>query len=152
MKETKGVKDLINMLNHALELENAAHLQYSSHAELISGLNAEPLIARLREIAEDELKHQKKLRTLIGDYLGGVPSMGIAETHSGEGKTVEQILEIAIKGEKEGVDFYTQIVEKVKLHKADLAYAFWTLEHEIRHFIMDEEEHIAELKVLLSQR
>lgn len=152
MKKTKGTNELIKMLNHALELENAAHLQYSSHAELISGLYAEPIIARLREIADDEVKHQKKIRSLIADYLGGVPSMGIAETHSGEGKTVEQILEIAIKGEKEGVDFYTQIVEKVKLHKADLTYAFWTLEHEIRHFIMDEEEHIAELNVLLSQR
>lgn len=152
MKETKGTKDLINMLNRALELENAAHLQYSSHAELISGLNAEPLIARLREIAEDELKHQKKLRTLIADYLGGVPSMGIAETRSGEGKRVEQILEIAINGEKEGIDFYTQIMEKIKTEKANLTYVFWTLEHELRHFIMDEEEHIAELKVLLSQR
>ncbi len=152
MKETKGTKELIKMLNHALELENAAHLQYASHAELISGLNAEPLIARLREIAEDELKHQKKLRTLIADYLGGVPSMGIAETRSGEGKTVEQLLEIAIKGEQEGIDYYTQIMEKIKTEKANLTYSFWTLEHELRHFIMDEEEHIAELKVLLSQR
>lgn len=152
MKITKGTKDLINMLNHALELENAAHLQYSSHAELISGLNAEPLITRLREIAEDELKHQKKLRTMIGDYLGGVPSMGTAETHPVKTGKIEEILQIAIKGEKEGVDFYTKILEKIKDEKANLTYAFWTLEHELRHFIMDEEEHIAELNVLLSQR
>ena len=152
MKETKGIKELIDQLNQALELENAAHLQYTSHAELISGLNAEPLIARLREIAEDELKHQKKLRTMIASYLGGVPSMGIAETHQLKTGKIEEILQVAIKGEKEGVDFYTKIMGKIKDEKANLTYSFWTLEHELRHFIMDEEEHISELSTLLSQK
>jgi len=48
---------LLKMLNHALELEYATYVQYLSHAELIDGENAEPLIERLKEIANDEKTH-----------------------------------------------------------------------------------------------
>jgi bacterioferritin (cytochrome b1) len=55
------------MLNKALELEHAARIQYLAHAELVAGLNAEPIIERLKEIAGDEEKHEQKFRTLIGN-------------------------------------------------------------------------------------
>ncbi|MEM3575320.1 MAG: ferritin-like domain-containing protein, partial [Candidatus Bathyarchaeia archaeon] len=64
---------ILELLNHALELEHAAFVQYLSHAEIVDGINAEPIIGRLKEIADDERKHQEKFRTLIG-LLGGVPS------------------------------------------------------------------------------
>ena len=140
-------KEIIKMLNQALELEHAAYAQYLSHAETIDGLNAEPIIARLKEIAQDEAEHQKKFRTLIGDFLGGAPSMSMAKTYPA--KTVKQILQINLKGEKEAVDVYVKILEKIKEAKASLPYEFFQLEHEIRHVIMDEQEHIAELKILL---
>ena len=140
-------KEIIAMLNQALELEHAAHVQYLSHVETIDGLNAEPIIERLKEIAGDEAEHQKKFRTLIGDYLGGVPSMGIAKTFSA--KTIKDILKINLKGEREAVDIYTKILEKLKEEKENFHYEYLKLEHEVRHVIMDEQEHIAELKVLL---
>ncbi len=140
--------EIIKLLNQALELEHAAYVQYLSHAEVIDGLNAEPIIARLKEIAGDEAKHQEKFRTLIGDFLGGIPSMGIAQTFPA--KTTKEILEVNLKGEKEAVDFYTRIMEKIKEEKENLPYEFLTLEHEVRHIIMDEQEHIAELKKLLA--
>ena len=74
-------KEILDMLNHALDMEHAANVQYLSHAEIVDGEYAEPIIARLKEIAGDEKGHQEILRTLIGD-LGGVPSMGMTETHS----------------------------------------------------------------------
>lgn len=140
-------EDLVKMLNQALELEHAAYAQYLSHAEVVDGLNAEPIIARLREIAQDEAEHQKKFRTLIGDFLGGIPSMGIAKTYPA--KTIKEILETNLRNEKEAVDFYTKILDKIKEEKAGLAYEYFQLEHEVRHVIMDEQEHIAELKILL---
>lgn len=143
-------KEIIDLLNQGLELEQAAYIQYLSHAELIEGLNAEPIIARLREIAEDEKEHQKKFRTLIGDYLGGTPSTKIAETF--EVKSIEEILRVNLKQEREAVDFYTQILKKINEEKKNLPYEFWTLEHEVRHIIIDEQEHIAELKILLGER
>lgn len=143
-------EEIIKMLNQALELEHAARVQYLAHAELVDGLNTEPLIARLREIADDEIKHEEKFMTLISDFLGGEPSMGMAETHPA--KTIKDILNVNLKDEKHAVNVYTGIMEKIKEMKENLPYEFLTLEHEIRHIIMDEQEHIAELKILLGLR
>ena len=140
-------KELVTMLNHALELEHAARIQYLAHAEIISGPGAEAVINRLTEIAADELKHEEIFRNLIGGYLGGEPSMGLAETH--QAKDRKKILEVNLKGEKDAIDFYEKIYQKVIENKKALKYEFETLEHGIRHVILDEQEHIVELSLLL---
>jgi len=140
-------EELLRMLNHALELEHAAYVQYLSHAELVDGENAEPIIERLKEIAGDEKNHQDKFRSLIG-MLGGVPSMKIAETHPA--KTIREILEQNLKDEKEAVDTYRKIHETVVKERGK-GYYDMILEHEIRHIIMDEQEHITELELLLGR-
>ncbi len=137
-------ESILKLLNNALELEHAAYAQYLSNAEIVDGLNAEPIIARLKEIAGDEEKHQEKLRTLIG-LLGGVPSMGMAETHPA--KDVKGILEQNLKDEKMAVDTYKGMLEAVR--KETTRYYDLLLDHEIRHIIMDEQEHITELELLL---
>ncbi|MCJ7769749.1 MAG: hypothetical protein MUO92_04695 [Dehalococcoidales bacterium] len=68
---------LIEMLNKALGMEHAAKIQYLSHAEIVDGINAEPIIARLKELANDEKSHEDTFREMIGAYLGGVPAMNI---------------------------------------------------------------------------
>ena len=145
----KVKKELAAMLNRALELEHAARVQYLAHAELISGLNAESIVERLKEIASDELKHEGIFRGLIGNYLGGEPSMGLAETHSA--KETVKILKVNLKGEKEAIDFYKQIYKKIVADKEALQYEFETLEHQVRHVIMDEQEHVTELSLLLGK-
>lgn len=143
-----GIKEeLLNMLNSALELEHAARIQYLAHAEQVKGQNAEPVIERLKEIASDEEKHEEKFRNLIGSYFNGIPTMKVAETH-GAGDTKE-ILEVNLKDEKTAIDFYKKIYRKAVDNKADLQYEFETVEHEIRHIILDEEEHVTELSLLL---
>jgi len=136
---------IIDLLNHALELEHAAYVQYLSHAEVVDGINAEPIIARLKEIADDEKKHQDEFRTLIG-ALGGVPSMEIAETHPA--KSIAEILEVNLKDEKIAVDTYRKILEELKKEKGK-GYYDHLLEHEVRHVLMEEQEHITELELLL---
>jgi len=120
-----------------------------AHAEMIKGVNAEKLIERLKEIASDEEKHEGKFRNLIGNYLGAEPTMDIAATHRAQ--ATQEILEINLKGEKEAVDLYKQIYQKVCDNKDQLQYEFETIEHELRHVIVDEEEHVAELSVLLAK-
>jgi len=142
-------KELIGMLNHALELEYSARIQYLAHAEAINGLGAEPLIERLKEIAGDELKHEGMFRELIAAYLGGEPVMTLAETFKAKGS--KEILEVNLKGEKDAVDFYKQIYQKVVDNKKSLQYEFETLEHQIRHVIIDEQEHVTELNLLLGK-
>lgn len=138
-------ESILNLLNHALELEHGAFVQYLSHAEIVDGINAEPIIERLKEIAEDEKKHQDKFRTLIG-LLGGVPSMGIAPTYPA--KDVKGILEQNLKNEKEAVDTYRGILEAFRKEKWQ-GYYDHLLEHEVRHILTEEQEHITELELLL---
>jgi len=138
---------LIGMLNRALQLEHAARIQYLAHAEMIKGINAEKVIERLKEIASDEEKHEGIYRNLIGNYLGGEPSMSLAQTHRAQ--ETKKILEVNLKGEKDAIDFYKQIYETVLDNKKSLPYCFTTLEHDIRHVIIDEEDHVTELSLLL---
>lgn len=140
-------KEIIDMLNHALELEHAARIQYLAHAELIKGINSESLIARLKEIASDEEKHEAIFRELIGNYLGGEPIMRLSETHNA--KEINEILEVNLQDEKNAIDFYKQIYEKVIGNKNSFQYEFEALEHQIRHVIVEEEEHVTELSLLL---
>jgi bacterioferritin (cytochrome b1) len=147
MTNIKG--ELVTMLNKALELEHAARIQYLAHAEQVKGIHAEPVVERLREIAKDEEKHEGKFRNLIGGYLDGEPSMGLAATHRAADES--GILEVNLKGEKEAIDYYKQIYKKVVENKDKLQYEFETLEHEIRHVIIDEEEHVSELSLLLGK-
>lgn len=135
---------IIKLLNHALELEHGAFVQYLSHAEIVDGINAEPIIARLKEIAGDEKGHQEKFREMIG-LLGGVPTMGIAPTY--KAKDIKQILEVNLKGEKEAVDTYRKILAELKKEKGK-GYYDHILEHEVRHILMEEQQHISELELL----
>ncbi len=145
-----GIKnELVALLNRALEMEHASCIQYLAHAEMIKGPNAEPIIERLKEIAADEQKHQDMLRNLIGGYLGGEPSMSLDKTYGG--KDTVEILEVNLKGEKEAIDYYKPIYQKLVENKKDLPYEFETLEHEIRHIIIDEQEHVVELSTLLGK-
>ncbi|MEM3437893.1 MAG: ferritin-like domain-containing protein [Nitrososphaerales archaeon] len=148
MEGIKAKEELIKLLNQALQLEHAARIQYLAHAELVDGLNAEPIIERLKEIAGDEKKHEDIFRKLIG-MLGGEPTMGMAETH--RAKTIQEILEVNLKDEKHAVDVYTGILKRINELKDSLPYEHLTLEHDVRHVIMDEQEHISELKILLAR-
>lgn len=73
--------------------------------------------------------------------------MGMAETHPA--KTIREILEVNLRDERHAVDVYLGIMEKIKEMKEELRYEFYQLEHNIRHIIMDEQEHISELKLLI---
>ncbi len=142
-------EDIIKLLNHALDLEHGAYIQYLSHAEIPDGPTCEPIIERLKEIASDEMKHAETFRNLIGGILFGVPSMGVAKTY--KAKTVKEILEVNLKGEKEAVDTYAAILKKLNANRDELPYEYMKLEHDVRHILMEEQEHISELKVLLAK-
>lgn len=140
-------KELMSLLNKALEMEHQAYIQYLSHAELVDGLISEPIEARLKEIAEDEEKHQKMLRNVIGKFFGGTPSIKMTEAHPAQ--SIVEILKANLKDEIEAVDMYSKLLQKLQEEKENLPYQYLKVEHEVRHILMDEQEHIAELKQLL---
>lgn len=142
-------QELVGMLNKALELEHAARIQYLAHAEKVKGIYAEKVVERLRELASDEEKHENKFRNLIGTYLESDVTMGISTTLKAE--KVEDILKVNLKNEKEAIDFYKQIYRKIVDNKDKFQYEFETLEHDVRHIVIDEQEHVVELTLLLGQ-
>jgi bacterioferritin (cytochrome b1) len=140
-------KVLVDMLNAALRLEHAARIQYLAHAEILSGKCAEKLVERIKEIAADEEKHEQMFRKLIGSYLDSVPTMDLAERHPA--KDLNEVLSVNMQDEKNAIDVYKRLYRKVVDSKEALQYEFETLEHDIRHVILDEEEHVVELKLLV---
>lgn len=140
--------ELAMLLNKALELEHAARIQYLAHAELVDGLGCEPIIARLREIAGDEQKHEGIFRTCLA-MLDAEPSMKMALTH--QAKETTEILKTNLKDERDAIDFYRGIYEKLKECRAELVYEYEYIEHELRHIISEEEEHAFELRTLLGE-
>jgi len=142
-------EDVIKMLNQCLELEHSARIQYLAHAELIKGPGAEKIIERIKEISSDEEKHEGIFRKLIGNFLDGEPSMNMAPAHKAQG--MEKIIAINLQNEKEAIDFYKQVYKKILDNKESFQYSFETLEHDIRHVIIDEQEHVTELSLLLGK-
>jgi bacterioferritin (cytochrome b1) len=142
-------KELVQMLNDGLKLEHAARVQYLAHAELLNGPCSEKVIERLKELASDEEKHETMFRELIGSYLGGVPTMDFADRHMATGQ--DEILKVNLQDEKNAIDFYKKIYRKIMDNKDALPYEFETLEHGVRHVIVDEQEHVAELSLLLGK-
>ncbi|MFQ3675974.1 MAG: ferritin-like domain-containing protein, partial [Endomicrobiia bacterium] len=104
-------KDIAEMINKAVELEYAARIQYLAHAEKVKGLNSEPIIERLKEIAGDELKHEEIFRTLVTNYLNSDVTTKIEKIN--DASEIKQILEVNLKGEKDAIDYYKQIYKKI---------------------------------------
>ena len=142
--------ELVTMLNEALKLEYAAYLQYVTYAELVKGLYAEKVIERLKELASDEAKHAEDFREMIASYLDSEPVMDLATTH--RAKYIDEILKVSLKDEKTAIDFYKKIYHKVVDNKENLPYVFETLEHKLRHIIIDEQEHVVELSLLFEEK
>lgn len=138
------IQELIDMINRALTMEHAAAVQYLTHAELIFGPESGPIMEQLREQAADEQKHAENLRTLIADYLKGIPSYDQAQTK--QATDYDQIINVNIASEKEAIVLYQQIYDKIKEIKVDLGHNYFTLEHDIRHILMEEAQHITELE------
>ena len=139
--------ELTDLLNLALRMEHSAAAQYLSHAEQITGLYAEPIISRLQDSGADELRHAGVLRNLLGDYLFAVPAMDMTPAQAG-GSAIE-IIHANISTEQEAITLYKKIHALILSGRADLEDIFEKLEREVRYILMEEQEHVAELRRLV---
>jgi len=120
----------------------------------LRGLEAPVIAARLEEITGDEWNHANAFRDLVSDYLDVTPpSSGLFDFAPSDARTVRKILEDNLRREHEGVDLYKQILAEIRgqlRHSPSvLPFGLEVLEHELRHIIIDEQEHIVELTRLL---
>jgi bacterioferritin len=139
--DKKDTKKAIESLNRILELELAGVVRYMHYSFMIFGHNRIPIVAWLRDQANESNAHA----VLAGEHitaLGGHPSLKIGallETHQHD---VNEILKEAHEHEKEGLQAYYELLELVT------DKSVW-LEEYARDQIAAEEMHLADIRKMM---
>ena len=116
---------------------------------LVKGITAKPIINRLKGIAGDHRRHQKKLRHLLGDYLGAVPSMKMGKTY--EADNINKILTTNLKFEKDTIDNYMKILAELNKEKSNLPYEFLKINFALERIVRKDQSHVSQLSKLLGE-
>jgi bacterioferritin len=108
-------KELIAMLNEAIELEYQAFIQYYYQSLQLKGMETEPLRKMLAAEAEAELGHAKALAERVV-ALGGEPSQKIAPVKIG--KNAKEMIRNNLEREAKAIALYRRLVKALH-HKED---------------------------------
>lgn len=123
---------LIDLLNEDLALEYSAAIQYIQHAATITGPEYQTVEAELLVHVTEEINHANMLAEQI-DYLGGVPTMEVAERYTD--KESKKMLAQDLAGERLAIKRYTErIGQAQELH-------LYGLEQVLKTILSQEEEH-----------
>jgi bacterioferritin len=134
-------EQVIVTLNRILELELAGLVRYMHYSFMIFGHNRIPIVAWLRDQAEESKTHATQAGEHITN-LGGHPSLKIGsllETHK---HNVDEILAEALAHEDEGLEEYRKLLKQVEGKSI-------MLEEYARDQIAAEEEHLAEIRKMM---
>jgi bacterioferritin len=132
---------VIATLNQILELELAGLVRYLHYSFMIFGHNRIPIVAWLRDQAQESQTHA----TLAGEHItnfGGHPSLKIGsllETHK---HNVDEILGEALEHEQLGLNEYYKLLSLV-------AGRSIMLEEYARAQIAAEDAHLAEIRKMM---
>jgi bacterioferritin len=136
----KDSQNIVDTLNRILELELAGVVRYMHYSFMIFGHSRIPIVAWLRDQANESTAHA----VLAGEHitsLGGHPSLKIGsllETHK---HSINDILDEAYSHEEEGLDEYRKLLDLVRDKNI-------MLEEYSRGQIAAEEQHLAEIRKL----
>jgi bacterioferritin len=139
--DAKTSSVVVGTLNRILELELAGLVRYLHYSFMIFGHNRIPIVAWLREQANEAQTHA----TLAGEHitnLDGHPSLKIGpllETHK---HNVDEILSEALEHEEQGLAEYHKLLELV-------AGKSVMLEEYARDQIAAEDAHLAEIRKMM---
>src|SRR5512140_3204061 len=101
-------KELIGLLNQAIELEYQAFLQYYYQSLKLKGMETAALREMLKEEADAELGHAKALAERVA-VLGGEPSMKIAPVKIGN--SPKEMIRYDLDREAKAIALYRKIVK-----------------------------------------
>jgi bacterioferritin len=131
---------LIELLNHDLELEYSAAIQYINHSAVMKGAAYGDVIKELKIHANEEIGHAMILADQI-DFLGGEPTVKVGEIRtSGEN---EEMLRQDLDGEEDAIMRYKARVEQAEGLKE------YALAQQLRNILAVEQEHAMDLKQAL---
>ena len=101
-------KELIGLLNQAIELEYQAFLQYYYQSLKLKGMETAALREMLKEEADAELGHAKALAERVA-VLGGEPSMKVAPVKIGT--SPKEMIKYNLDREGQAIALYRKIVK-----------------------------------------
>jgi bacterioferritin len=101
-------KELIGLLNQAIEIEYQAFLQYYYQSLKLKGMETAPLREMLAVEADAELGHAKALAERVV-ALGGEPSMKVAPAKIG--KSPKEMIRYNLEREAKAIALYRKIVK-----------------------------------------
>ena len=132
---------VIPALNHILELELAGVVRYMHYSFMIFGHNRIPIVAWLRDQANESSAHAVQAGEHITTF-GGHPSLKIGPLLETSKHDVNEILKEAYDHEKEGLKAYYGLLELVTGHSI-------LLEEYARDQIAAEEMHLADIRKMM---
>ena len=133
---------LIDLLNHDLELEYSAAIQYINHAAVMSGAAYGDIIKELNVHANEEIQHAMILADQI-DYLEGFPTVRVGEILTSEDN--EEMLRQDLAGEDDAIRRYRLRIEQAEELKE------FALAQQLRNILAVEQEHAMDLKQALGK-
>lgn len=136
------LKKLIELLNHDLELEYSAAIQYINHAAVMTGAAFGDIIKELKIHANEEIGHAMVLADQI-DYLGGSPSVNVGKILTSADNN--EMLEQDLAGEEDAIKRYKMRVEQAEQLKE------FALAQQLRTILAVEQEHAMDLKQALGK-
>ena len=133
---------LVELLNHDLELEYSAAIQYINHAAVMTGAAYGDIIKELKVHANEEIQHAMILSDQI-DFLGGAPTVDVGEVKTS--RENQTMLKQDLEGEEDAIRRY-----KVRIEQAEELKEF-ALAHQLRNILATEQEHAMDLKQALGE-
>lgn len=134
------IEKLLELLNHDLELEYSAAIQYINHSAVMKGAAYGDIIKELKIHANEEIAHAMILADQI-DFLGGEPTVKVGEIKTE--KENEKMLKQDLNGEEDAIRRY-----KIRIEQAEGLKEF-ALAQQLRNILATEQEHAMDLKQAL---
>jgi bacterioferritin len=133
---------LTELLNHDLELEYSAAIQYINHSAVMTGAAYGDIIKELKIHANEEIQHAMILADQI-DFLGGEPTVKVGDIKTS--RENQKMLRQDLEGEEDAIRRY-----KIRIEQAEELKEF-ALAQQLRNILATEQEHAMDLKQALGE-
>lgn len=137
----KDTQRVVAILNRIMEIELAGVVRYTHYSLMVYGYNRLPIVAWLKENANESLAHAHKAGDLV-TLFGGHPSLKIGPLLETEKHDIGDILRESLQHENTAVAAYRELL-KLSEEKSVL------LEEYARDLIVEEELHLDEVNKML---
>lgn len=134
---------VLGALNRILEFELAGVVRYTHYSFMIYGHNRIPIVAWMREQAQESLDHAYRAGELI-THFGGHPSLAIGQLLETQKHLIDEILTESLEHETQALGQYKALLKLVKDRSV-------LLEEYARELIAAEEQHLGEVRKMLRQ-